>query len=146
MSIIDYNFSYKKLINELESFEYKYKLFVLEDGYLLEFIYKKNLIKIIFTKKYNIDYNVNFIINNLNIKKIYSYILKLNNELNNLKLYDLLFLNYNIKIFPLKSNIINYINILINYKNFFFYKKLLNLIILKYSNEEMPYLYEYLLQ
>ena len=146
MSIIDYNFSYKKLINELESFEYKYKLFVLEDGYLLEFIYKKNLIKIIFTKKYNIDYNVNFIINNLNIKKIYSYILKLNNELNNLKLYHLLFLNYNIKIFPLKSNIINYINILINYKNFFFYKKLLNLIILKYSNEEMPYLYEYLLQ
>ena len=152
MNIIEYTqpvsntCSYKRIINELKNFEYEYKLFIQEYGYLLEFKLNNNLIKITFSNYYPFNPPSKLFINNIDSIDIYKLIMNQNPEIKDCLCCKSYFCSTNWwPLITLKNEIINEINLIIKYKTYYIYKKLLNKIILRYTNQDMNYLYEYLL-
>jgi len=140
------NISYRRISNELKNFNLKYKFNILDKGYNLEFNYKNNNINIFFNINYPFEPPSKLLINNISSDIIYKNIMKLNPEI-----IDCLCCKSNLckhnwnNICNLKDNLINEVNLIIKYKLYFYYKKLLNQIINKYTNQDMTYLYKYLL-
>tara|TARA_B100000886_G_C20292380_1_gene436006 strand:- start:193 stop:654 length:462 start_codon:yes stop_codon:yes gene_type:complete len=152
MNIIEYiqpvvnTISYKRIINELKNFEYDYKLFIQENGYLLEFKLNNHLIKIIFSNNYPFKPPSKLFINSINSTDIYKLIMKLNPEIKEcLCCQSYLYDNNWYPLITIKNDILYEINLIIKYKIYYFYKKLLKQIISKYTDQDMSYLNNYLL-
>ena len=138
--------SYKRIINELKNFKFEYKLFIQENNYLLEFKLNNNLIKIIFSNEYPFKPPLKLYINNICSNKIYKTIMIKNPEfLKCLCCKSYLCYNNWSPIITIDKQINEEINLIIKYKNYYYYKKLLKQIILLFTDQEMSYLFDYLL-
>ena len=138
--------TYKRLLNELKQLEYPYSINTIDNGFLIYFNYKNHNITIKYSDVYPFKPPTKIYINNIDTITIYKDIMSKNKEFNKCLCCSSLLCEYNWSIqFNIKYNIINEINKIFNYRKYYIYKRLLHLIVNKYTKQDMSYLYQYLL-
>lgn len=138
--------TYKRLLNELKQLDYPYKIDIIQNGFLIDFTYKNNDISIIYTDVYPFKPPDKIFINKINVMIIYKNIMDKNKDIKNCLCCSSLLCqsNWSIK-YNIKYNIINEIDKIFEYRKYHIYKRLLNLIAIKYTSQDISYMYSYLL-
>ena len=138
--------TYKRLLNELKQLELPYVIKAIENGFIINFIYKKSDITIKYSDVYPFKPPKQIHINNMNIMTIYKNIMVKNNDIKNCLCCSSILCEYNWSIqYNIKYNIINEIDNIFKYSKYYIYKRLLNLIADKYTTQDISYIYPYLL-
>ena len=151
--------TYKRLINEYKKINeiennLTYKLYTIDSRNVMfrcdiKFFYNKleYQIKIYYNKLYPFQSPVKIEINNNNILNLYKKIMYENTALlyNNCLFSESLLCNSNWDYSKNISNILKEIKMVIDYNELFIKRKLLNKIALKYTNQHLDYLEQYLL-
>ena len=144
------SFTLKRIKRELSLFDtidtIVYKLYMDKNLFVLEMTYKKKYLKVFFCKTYPFKPPYSIFVNDINIDTIYKKIMQKNNDIKEcLCCKSLLCPNNWSANLTFRFNVLKEIDQLILYQHYYIYKRLLTQIINKYSNQEMQYLFKYLL-
>lgn len=146
---------YKRIINEhkkIENYDMVYKITTINNEILcksnirIKYKNKNYLITIFYDKSYPFKCPNKILLNNINILTVYDKIMNQNSDLFLVNLYTKsIMCNANWSVMLSLKTIIDEIIKIINYKDLYIKRKLLDLIISKYTNQHLDFLHFYLL-